>query len=438
MTEVLKISHQLLPAQQKLIEETRPYIAIIGGARSGKTRGGALKALQFCVKYPGIFGMVTGPSYKVMGSATIPTYETVFTKDILLSINHTDMFADIIGGGKLFFRTTKDPYDLRGTGLGFFHMDEGAESPALAFKILQARLSQPNTPRQGWVTTTPRGFNWLYNEFGAQERDNYVVIHAKTMDNSFLLEESPDYVDRLTESYTDEQFLLQELEGQFIEVGGQCPFDMKALNQMYQEAKQREEIERELGFIYTYSKRQIAKRYVFGGDAGTGEGSDDTAFVGALASPVGLEEVCSGKGKMPEAEFADILARKSEEYNKGMVVVEDAPVGKATLIKLKELHCNIYKRKGDKAGWPCLPTTKPMMVADLADMIRDRTLVIHNLDIIEQLMSYVRDEKGKYHATGGAHDDYVSALMVLIQGMKAIPISVPISITYPKTWHGGK
>lgn len=433
MMEVLKIDRQILPTQMRLIEETRPYIGFIGGSGSGKTRGGALKALKCVVQNPGIYGIVTGPSYKVLQSAIIPTYEIVFSKDILLSLNRTDMEAETVGGGKLFFRTTKDPYLLRGLTAGFFHMDEAAESPSKAFKILQARLRQKGTPMQGWVTTTPRGYNWVYNEFGAQERENYVVIRARTEDNTFL---PSDYTDKLRESYQDEQFLLQELEGQFIEVGGQCPFDMKALNQMYQEAKGREELRRELGFIYVYTERQIGKRYVIGADAATGLGQDDSAFGVFLVSPAGIEEVCSGKGKMPEAEFGEILARESKEYNNAMIVVENAPVGKATLQTLEKLNANIYRNK-DKLGWPTVSTTKPMMVEDLRVAIKDRSLVIHNLDIIEQLMSYIRDEKSLYHATGEAHDDYVSALMLVIQGMKAIPVSVPISITYPKTWKGG-
>jgi len=146
---------------------------------------------------------------------------------------------------------------------------------------------------------------------------------------------------------------------------------------------------------------------------------------------------------MPESEFADILYKKSEDYNKALTVVEDAPVGKATLIKLKELECNLFKRKAkggtiplDKLGFPTISTTKPMMVADLADMIRDGTLVIHNLDILEQLMSYIRDEKGLYHATSGARDDYVSTLMLLVQGMKNLPMASKIEVSYSKTWVG--
>lgn len=433
--KVLGLKRQILPTQLQLINETAPFIAVTGGAGSGKTRGGALKGLKLCSENPGITGMVTAPAHNILISATVPTYEEIFTKVMWDDYNKTTGEALIKGGSKIFFRTARDPYRLRGPTLGFFHMDEGAACSQLSFQILQARLRQPNTPQQGWITTTPLGFNWLYDEFVRNPRENYVRIKAKTQDNWFL---PPDYVERLKESYRDEQFLIQELEGEFIEVGGACPFNMKALNEMYQNTKDKEP-STELGFINVFSKRQVAKRYVIGADAATGLGEDDSAFVCAIATPNGLEEVCSGKGKMPEAEFADILYRESKDYNNALTVVEDAPVGKATLSKLHELKCNLYKRKtagAEKLGFPTVSTTKPMMIADLGDMIRDGALVIHNLDILEQLMSYLRDEKGQYHATAGARDDYVSALMLVVQGMKYIPMAGKITVSYSETWRG--
>jgi len=425
VSQVLKIDQKILPSQLKLIDETAPYTALIAGSGAGKTLGGALKALKFVANYPGIHGIVTAPSYKVLEDATIPAYEKVFTRDVLLSLNKTDMIAETCGGGKLFFRTTKDPYLIRGITAGFFHMDEGADSPALAFKILQARLRQPGMPQQGWITTTPKGFNWVYSEFGAQKRANYVLINAHTVDNVFLPD---DYVDKLKESYTDEQFLLQELEGQFIEVGAECPFDMKALNEMYHEARDREAI-REEDFVRVYAQRQIGKRYVIGADAATGQGEDESAFVVALLDPISTAIVCSGKAKIPEVEFAEVLANKSKYYNNALIVVENAPVGKATLIKLDEMHCNVYKQK-DKLGWPTTGIVKPMMVADLAEAIKDRGLAVPDSDIIEQFMGYARTKEGKYQASGGGRDDYVSAMMLMIQGIKAIPSVAQIKVIY--------
>lgn len=389
--------------------------------------------------------MVTAPSYKVLDTATIPTYEWIF-EDLMEpnGFNRTDKVMKLRNGGKIFFRTTSEPHLLEGTNLGFFHMDEAAKSPLKSFKNLQARLRQTiqtvdgkwvQTPMQGWLTTTPSGFNWVYKEFAETKRANYALIPTTTEANFTL---PAEYLARLKESYGDnEQFAIQQLDGRFVQVGGACPFDMVVLNRMYERAKLRDYKKDEKGsnlarheYIYIYHDRQIGKRYVIGADAATGGGEDESAFAVALVSPASIEVVCCGHTKIPEAEFAEILWQTSkEDYNDALIGVEAAPVGKATLQKLEELHANVVKT-GDKLGIPSSRVTKPVMVADLAEAIKDESLDVPDIDIIEQLMSYIQTEKGTYEAVGGAKDDCVSALMVLIQTIKHIPMRTGITVTY--------
>jgi len=416
-----------------------------GGAGSGKTIGGALKALKLVLENPGIIGIITAPSYKMLQDATIPAYEKVFTRAVLKPINKTDMRAETVNGGKLFFRTTSEPYLLRGITAGFFHMDEGAESPALAFKILQARLRQENTPQQGWVTTTPKGFNWLHQEFIKDKRENYKVFRARTIDNYLLPE---DYMTKLRESYRDnEQFLQQELEGEFIEIGRNCPFDMKILNEMFNDAYKEKPIRVEEGFIHVYAERAIGKRHCLAADAATGDGEDESAFVIAAATASVIEVICNGRRKVPEPEYAEILNTKGRAYGEALAIVEAAPVGKLTIGTLEKLkYPKLYKTKrksGDVTGWTVRPNMKAMLVAELSEAIRNRSLIIHDVDIIEQLMSYIQDEKGDFGAAGRARDDYVSALMLLIQGIKEMPfvtelpriklVGTPAKETYVRT-----
>jgi phage terminase large subunit-like protein len=411
----------VLPAQRQLLAETAPRILVRGGVGSGKTRGGAIKAFIHHLNYPKIDILVTVPDYNVWKKATLPTYLDYFTPDYYASINLTDKEITLKHGGHVWFQTTNDPYALRGPTVGFIHMDEGASSPALAYKECEARLRQPGMPNQLVVTTTPRGFGWDYQEFIAEKRKGYIVIQARTEDNHF---NPSDYLSMMRQSYKDPKFALQQLEGEYVQIGGDCPFSMKVLNQVYHEAKEinfYDELEAfphvERGFIYTLRPPQVGARYIIGADAATGLGEDDSAFVVGLTTVGGIKVVAWGKKKIPETEFADLLAAQSHMYNDAQIIVEDAPVGKATLIKLNEMHCDLI-RKGDKLGFPTTSTTKPMMVEELAEAIRNRSLEIYSLDIIEQLMSYIRNEKGQFEATAGARDDYVSALMMLVQGIK--------------------
>lgn len=416
----------------------------MSGVGGGKTIGGALKAHQVCVKYPGIYGMVTAPSYKVLDTATIPTYEWVFTDLIEPNgFNRTDKVMKLRNGGRIFFRTTSEPHLLEGTNLGFAHMDEASKSPLKAFKNLQARLRQTiktpdgnwvQTPMQLWLTTTPSGFNWVYKEFAETPRANYVLIQTTTEANFTLPKQ---YLTQLRESYGDnEQFTIQQLDGRFVQVGGACPFDMAVLNRMYERAKGKDYKRNENGrnaarwpYVYVYHDRQIAKRYVIGADAATGGGEDESAFVVALVSPASIEIVCCGHTKIHETDFAELLYEVSKDYNNALIGVEDAPVGKATNQTLEKLYANVVKTKG-KTGVPASRVMKPVLVENLADAIQNESIEIPDGDVIEQLMSYVRSEKGVYEAVGGARDDYVSALMVLIQTIQQIPMRTGIRVTY--------
>lgn len=424
----------ILPAQLTLLKAKEPRLLYIGGRGSGKTRGGAIKSLDVCARFPGIEGFVTAPSHSTLDSATIPIYEEYFKAIQDGPINRTTKVMKLRGGGRIFFRTTQEPWLLEGANLGFLHMDEAAKSPKLAYQNLVGALRQVitmpdgtrvETPCQAWLTSTGMGFNWVYQEFVLRPKndpqvreEDYKVMKVSTRDN-FLARSG--YLDGLIRDYgSDEQLALQQIEGEFVEIGGACPFDMTILNEMYRNSENKP-LETQYGWIYVYHPRVIGKKYVIGADAASGDGEDDSAFVVAQVSPVSIDIVCCGRTKLPEAEFADILHNKSSEYDNAIIGIENAPIGKATIQKLEQLHAKMVKTK-DKYGIPPTGTTKPLYVANLAEAIKNRTLSIPHIDIMEQLSSYMRDDKGKFHAVSGGQDDYVSALMMLVQTVQQMPV----------------
>ena len=78
------------------------------------------------------------------------------------------------------------------------------------WQIMLGRLRE--APGVAWVTTTPRGDNWVYRTWGKQARPDYALIHSSTRENAFL---PPDFVRSLSESYTA-RFARQEIEGEFL------------------------------------------------------------------------------------------------------------------------------------------------------------------------------------------------------------------------------
>ncbi len=113
-------------------------------------------------------------------------------------------------GSYIFLRSCDRPDDLRGPNLSWFAIDEAAKVPHKVWKLMVARLRLP--PEKGWITTTPRGRNWVWEEFASRKRANYAYVTGSTEENPHI---SREFVESLKESYSG-SFLAQEVYGEFI------------------------------------------------------------------------------------------------------------------------------------------------------------------------------------------------------------------------------
>ena len=66
---------------------------------------------------------------------------------------------------------------------------------------------------------TPKGFDWVYRKFIGNQVEGYAAIQARPFENKFLLEQVPDFYERLRSSY-DENFYRQEVMGDYLNVRG--------------------------------------------------------------------------------------------------------------------------------------------------------------------------------------------------------------------------
>ena len=176
------------------------FLLAHGGRGSGKTTGGASRALAYVGRYPGSQGMITAPTYPVMHSATLPTLLKLFS-DVGLKrgrdyhyIGQREEITILRGAQptKIFLRTTEHPEKLAGPTLAWFWMDEARNSPAEAFRELKGALRQQGFPHQAWVTTTPIDKrHWLYEYWhgqaptGGDSHDTYLAMRGHTKENPF-------------------------------------------------------------------------------------------------------------------------------------------------------------------------------------------------------------------------------------------------------------
>lgn len=201
--------------QRQFIENTNNFSAFIGGIGSGKTWSGAIKALEFAMSKPCV-GMVTAPTYNVLRDATVPTFREVAGDAIVEITNSSPINATLKNGSRVLFRSAHKPELLRGPSLSFWWGDEAALYDKNVWKIMQGRLREGGRLGYAWLTTTPKGRNWIFQEFIQKARDRYIIFKARTADNTFI---DADYYDMLQESYTGD-FARQELDGDFVAFEG--------------------------------------------------------------------------------------------------------------------------------------------------------------------------------------------------------------------------
>jgi hypothetical protein len=117
----------------------------------------------------------------------------------------------------IYLYSLDKPDTIRGIEVSYAWLDEVAFSTLKAMNVVRGRMRGKGTPnRQILMTSSPNGYNWLYDIFGSSKLSKKKkLIQAQTLENVFL----PDgYYDDLLELYggADSPLARQELFGEFV------------------------------------------------------------------------------------------------------------------------------------------------------------------------------------------------------------------------------
>lgn len=198
------------------------FICAAGGIGSGKSIGGAHRAiLASCgqvgskrIPTPNL-GIVTAPTYTMLKDATLRAY-LEYAGGLVSDFNKNEMKATLINGSEVLFRSADNPDRLRGPNASWHWGDEAAYSTDSLYKVMVGRLRQYGQLGYMWLTTTPKGRNWIWKRFVQDAKEGYRLFTMPTWANPFLDEE---IYQAWLESYAGD-FALQELEGEFIAYEG--------------------------------------------------------------------------------------------------------------------------------------------------------------------------------------------------------------------------
>jgi len=217
-----KYDYFITPEQQEFISLDSRWSGFVGGIRSGKTYAGALKMLLKCVEpqRAGLNALVGGATYPMLRDAIIPTVLEVFPRELIIDYNQTNSTMKLSNGITMFFRPLEIERHIdriRGTEYNLAWLDEGAYLPKYAFDVVQGRLSQGKDAR-GWITTSPRGFNWVWDDLVNPERTTgYQAVIGVSSDKNPTLPK--EWIEDIKRNYS-EAYLQQEFYGKFVKFEG--------------------------------------------------------------------------------------------------------------------------------------------------------------------------------------------------------------------------
>jgi phage terminase large subunit-like protein len=221
--------------QIKFINSDSKTALFTAGRGAGKTFVGCLWILKQMIEYPHCRGLIGANIPKQLNDVVLKQLFSLL-RDAGIDysygskpswIESEDREASYTGiltlqnGASAYCRSMNiagADNNIRGLEIGWLYIDEVRDLEEEVFSIAIACLrGQPKASYQTRLTTTPAGFNWIYDRFIDENSDSYIknskTIKGKTRDNYRHLPENYELDLRSTYS---KALARQEIDGEFI------------------------------------------------------------------------------------------------------------------------------------------------------------------------------------------------------------------------------
>lgn len=172
------------------------------------------------------------------------------------------------------------------------------------------------------------------------------------------------------------------------------------------------------GPLTIWKKPETDTDYVYFADVGQGVRGGDESVCTVFNLETGYQ--CAvWAGILAPDKFGDVIYKLGKYYNFAYGTPETNAHGISTLDRLRALrYPSLYLRPAydkhtveatEKEGWQTNLRTRPLMLDTFKKMFRDNTIVINDRETLDQMLTFVMDDNGKFQAQEGCHDDRVFA-----------------------------
>jgi len=184
------------------------------------------------------------------------------------------------------------------------------------------------------------------------------------------------------------------------------------------------------GAIKIYKKPEIGRPYVLGGDT-AGEGSD--YFTGHVDDNITGEQVAVLKQQYDEVDYTRQMYCLGMYYNTALIGIEanytTYPIQELTRLSYPKQYVrekeDTYTGRHDKAyGFKTTSLTRPLVLAELQTLVKENVELINDRETLEEMLVFVKNERGRAEAQDGYHDDLVmgKAIALYIRPQQSMKI----------------
>lgn len=351
----------------------------------------------------------------------------------------TDLRIKCKNGNEVIFRGLDDTEKIKSTTfengeLTDIWVEEATECKEADINQLKVRLRGGKSKKQMVLSFNPVNINhWIKRHF--IDSKLATVCHSTYKDNKFLTEEDI----KVLESFKDTDpyyynvyclglwgvlgktfFNAEKISSRLAEIRepikrGYFVYDFDEQSNKISNIQFKEEKD---GFIDIFELPKLNYPYVLSGDT-SGEGSD--YFTGQVLDNATGRQVAKLRKEFDADEYTRQMYCLGNYYNEALIGIE-ANFDTFPIKKLLEMGYDkqfvrekedTYTGKVVKAfGFRTDRITRPLILSMLQAIINDHIELINDKETLEEMLVFVRNEKGRPEAQEGCHDDLVMALAI--------------------------
>lgn len=429
------------------------YLVMVGGGGSGKSVFAASKLIYRCMTEPGHKYIVVRKVKETLRDSAYAELVNCIDRWGMRELwqipkgRSSELYLKCLNGSQVLFFGLDDVEKMKSIqGVTGIWVEEASEIEQGDYRQLNIRLrGKTKYKKQMIISFNPihKG-HWLEDEFlwpdWSSRKSDATTHHSTYKDNRFLDEENKRVLEAFKD--TDPYYYMVYCLGQW-GIIGKTIFPAQIVSERIAYLKDQKPLKRGFfvfgyrldepeqidtksikwiddayGYISIYHEPIPGQCYVIGGDT-AGDGSDN--FTGQTVDiETGIQSAVL-KHQFDEDLYARQMYCLGLYYNTALLSIETNfstfPVKELQRLRYphqyrREKVDEISTRKEYRFGWRTTTKSRPLAIANLVKWVRTNIDSINDIGTLEEMLTFVRNEKGKAEAQAGKHDDLIIGLAI--------------------------